>query len=150
MNENENIKNAIEPTGGPEWPRVTLQRIPFNISRRLSLISLLIIVSLKTDHYVRGWKRYYYEIWSRDVKIEVTIEKFRFEIPRKIPFISGCISEIDIFSEFDKAILRFSTTAKFLKQSLKQIKTLDLESSEPSSIPADHFEPISQNTWNYL
>ena len=38
-------------------------------------------------------------------------------------------------------MLRFSLTAKFLKQSLKQIKTLDFESSESSSILADQFKP---------
>ena len=78
-----------------------MQRIPFNISRRSSLISLMIV--LKTDHYIWGWKRNYYVIWSRDVKTEVTNDNFRFEMPRKhlTIYISECISEIDIFSGFN-------------------------------------------------
>ena len=37
----------------------------------------------KTDHYDWGWERNNYVIRSRDVKAEVTLDHFRFEIPRK-------------------------------------------------------------------
>ena len=61
------------------------------------------MILLKTDHYIWGWKRNYYVIWSRDVKTEVTNDNFRFEMPRKhlTIYISECISEIDIFSGFN-------------------------------------------------
>ena len=81
LNENENSKNAQEPTSDPERPQMTLLRTLFIISRRLSPISPMIV--LKTDHYVWGLKRNYYVIWSRDVKTEVTIDHFRMAISQK-------------------------------------------------------------------
>ena len=50
LNENENSKNAEEPTSDSERPQMTLLRTLFNIPRRLSPISPMIV--LKTDHYV--------------------------------------------------------------------------------------------------
>ena len=65
--ENENSKNALEPTCDPQWSHVTFLRTRFNISRRMTPISLMAV--LKTDHYDWGWKRNYYVMRSLDVKI---------------------------------------------------------------------------------
>ena len=77
----ENSKNALEPIGDPKWPQVTLLQTLFDISRRLNPISLIIVLK---NWSLRLWlNRNYYVMWSRDVKTEVTINHFRFEIPRK-------------------------------------------------------------------
>ena len=50
LNENGNLKNVQESTRDPERPQMTLLRTFFNIPRRLSPISPMIV--FKTDHYV--------------------------------------------------------------------------------------------------
>ena len=42
--ENENSKNALEPTCDPQWSHVTFLRTRFNISRRMTPISLMAVL----------------------------------------------------------------------------------------------------------
>ena len=82
MTEIENSKSALEPTcdlNDLTWP---FYELVSTFQEEWPQCHLWLY--LKTDHNDWGWKRNYYVMRSRDVKNEVTINHFRFEIPGNI------------------------------------------------------------------